>query len=102
MDLTASWTPLQRWTFLVNLPLQVRERQDVALATERGFGPGEIDLAARFLLVGAGGFRPRHLVSLVATARLPTRFSRKPRKLRWLSTSTRTTSGEICSVIALP
>jgi hypothetical protein len=72
LDLTASWSPVARWTFLLNLPLQLRERSDVSLARERGFGPGEADLSVRFLLVGATGFRPRHLVSLVLNARLPT------------------------------
>lgn len=72
LDLTATWSPTARWTFLVNLPLQVRERTDVSLARERGFGTGEIDVSTRVLLVGVEGLRPRHLVSLVAGVRLPT------------------------------
>lgn len=72
MDLTATWSPDARWTFLVNLPLQLRERQDVSLARERGFGTGEIDLSTRILLVGVEGLRPRHLISAVASVRLPT------------------------------
>ena len=72
LDLTASWTPLKRFTVLLNVPLQARERTDVSLAKERGFGPGEIDLSTRFLLVGAEGMRPRHLLNLVVNARLPT------------------------------
>lgn len=71
-DLTASWAPLRRLTLMLNVPLQLRERTDVSLARERGFGLGEVDVSARFLVVGAEGFRPRHLLSLVATARLPT------------------------------
>ncbi|MGV3623784.1 MAG: transporter [Archangium sp.] len=72
MDLTATWSPTSRWTFLVNLPLQVRERTEVSLARERGFGTGEIDLSARALLIGVEGLRPRHLLSVVAGVRLPT------------------------------
>ncbi|PZR17360.1 MAG: hypothetical protein DI536_03280 [Archangium gephyra] len=72
MDLTGTWSPTARWTFLVNLPLQLRERTDVSLARERGFGTGEIDLSTRVLLVGVEGFRPRHLISAVAGVRLPT------------------------------
>ncbi len=72
LDLTASWTPLERLTLILNVPLQARERTDVSLAKERGFGPGELDLTARVLLVGAQTFRPRHLISLLASARLPT------------------------------
>lgn len=72
LDLLVSWSPLRRWSFVLDLPLQVRERTDVALARERGFGPGEGSLSARVLLLGAEGFRPRHLVSLVGSVRLPT------------------------------
>lgn len=71
-DLTATWSPLARWTFLVNLPLQMRERSDVSLTKERGFGPGEIDVSARMLLLGVEGLRPRHLLSVVTSVRLPT------------------------------
>lgn len=72
MDLTASWSALRRLTLLVNVPLQIRERSDISLARERGFGLGEIDLSGRLLLLGAEGLRPRHLISLVVNARLPT------------------------------
>lgn len=72
MDLTGTWSPSARWTFLVNMPLQLRERTDVSLARERGFGTGEIDLSTRVLLVGVEGLRPRHLISAVASIRLPT------------------------------
>jgi hypothetical protein len=72
LDVLASWSPLRRWTFALNLPVQVRERTELSLARERGFGPGELDLSGRVLLVGADGFRPRHLVSAVLSARLPT------------------------------
>ena len=72
LEVLASWSPLRRWTFALNLPLQVRERTEASLARERGFGPGELELSARVLLVGAEGFRPRHLVSAVLGARLPT------------------------------
>jgi hypothetical protein len=71
-DFTASWTPLRRLTLLFNLPVQIRERTNVSLARERGWGPGEADISARILLLGADGLRPRHLLSLVINARLPT------------------------------
>ncbi len=72
LDLTASWAPVQRLTLQLTVPLQARERREVSFAAERGLGPGEVDLSARVLLVGADRFRPRHLLSVVATARLPT------------------------------
>jgi hypothetical protein len=72
LDLLASWSPLRRWTFAIDLPLQVRERTEVSLARERGFGPGDLNVSARFLVVGAEGLRRRHLVSVVGAMRLPT------------------------------
>ena len=72
LDLLASWSPLRRWTFAIDLPLQLRERTEISLTRERGWGPGELSLSARWLLLGAEGFRPRHLLSVVGALRLPT------------------------------
>lgn len=72
VDLLVSYSPWRWLTLQLNQPVQARQRVDVSLASENGFGPGELELGVRLVLIGARGFRPRHLLSVVAQARLPT------------------------------
>jgi hypothetical protein len=72
LDLTGSWSPTDWFTLSVNLPLQLREQQEVNLAREVAAGPGEVDLAARLVVFGRGRMRPPALISVIAGARLPT------------------------------
>jgi hypothetical protein len=71
LDVTASWSPIRRLSLLVNLPIQWRERTSFSLEKERGLGPGEIDLSARWAIFISESYRPKSIVSLLATARVP-------------------------------
>jgi hypothetical protein len=71
LDVTASWSPSKTLSLLVNLPIQWRERTSFSLEKERGFGPGEIDVSARWVIFMSESFRPKSIVSLLATARVP-------------------------------
>lgn len=72
LDLTASWAFHPRASLALTVPLQARELTTVSLATERGFGLGEVELTGRFIALAEDARLPRYLVSLVAGARLPT------------------------------
>jgi hypothetical protein len=72
VDLTGSWSPTPWFALSVNVPVQLREQRDVSLAREVGLSPGEVDVAARFVVYGHDRMRPPALVSVIAGARLPT------------------------------
>lgn len=72
LDLSASWSPTEWWTLVVNTPLQVREQRAFNLETQTAAGWGELDLMSRFVVAGAGQARPKALVSVSLGLRLPT------------------------------
>jgi hypothetical protein len=72
MDVAASYAPL-RWLFLsATLPLQARGVQDVSLAKERSWGPGDLEISAKAYVFRDREFSPDHLVSLLVGVELPT------------------------------
>lgn len=72
LDIVASWAFHPRASLTVDVPLQVRELSTVSLAKERGFGLGEVELAARLIALADDARLARYLVSVVVGARLPT------------------------------
>ncbi len=72
MDLSAAYAP-RSWLILsATLPLQARRVQDVSLMREQGWGPGDMEVAAKAYVFRDKEFSPHHLLGLVAGARLPT------------------------------
>jgi hypothetical protein len=72
MEVAASYAPL-RWLFLsATLPLQARAVQDVSLARERSWGPGDLEVRAKAYLFRDREFSPDHLVSVLVGIELPT------------------------------
>lgn len=71
-DLTASWSPNRWFTLMVNAPVQLREQLAVNLERQTAFGWGEVELAARVVVLGAKVMRPKALLSVSGGARLPT------------------------------
>lgn len=72
MDLSVAYAPLP-WLFLsATLPLQTRSVQDVSLARETAWGPGDMEVGAKVFVFRDRDFSPDHLVGLLVGARLPT------------------------------
>jgi hypothetical protein len=72
LDVTASYAPV-RWLFLsATLPLQARGVRDVSLATERSWGPGDLELSAKAFVFRDRDFSPDHLLAVLVGAELPT------------------------------
>ncbi|HVG56913.1 MAG TPA: transporter [Hyalangium sp.] len=72
MDVAASYAPL-RWLFLsAMLPLHARGVQDVSLARERSWGPGDLEISAKAYVFRDREFSPVHLVSVLVGLELPT------------------------------
>lgn len=72
MDLSAAYAP-RSWLILsATLPLQARRVQDVSLMRERGWGPGDLEVAAKAYVFRDKEFSPHHLLGIVAGARVPT------------------------------
>ncbi|HSP81032.1 MAG TPA: transporter [Myxococcaceae bacterium] len=72
MDVSAAWAPVS-WLFLsATVPLQLRSLQDVSLARETAWGPGDMEVGAKAFVFRDRDFSPNHLVGVLAGARLPT------------------------------
>jgi len=70
MDLSVAYAPVP-WLFLsVMAPLQARTVQDVSLASEGGWGLGDMEVGARFFLFRDREFSANHLVSACHRAEL--------------------------------
>jgi hypothetical protein len=72
LDLQAAWAPSARLFLLASLPVVRREVTYVNLARSRARGVGDLELRAKLFLWEDHRFSPRHLLSAVAGARLPT------------------------------
>ncbi|MDY7225454.1 transporter [Hyalangium rubrum] len=72
MDVAASYAPL-RWLFLsATLPLQARGVRNVSLASERSWGPGDLEVSAKAFVFRDREFSPDHLIAILVGAELPT------------------------------
>src|SRR5262249_28399770 len=72
VDLGFSSAPLDRLVLAAGLPLVMRSTQAADLPGESAIGPGDLELSARFVLLRDRPLAPRHLLSVVAGAGLPT------------------------------
>jgi hypothetical protein len=72
LELQAAWAPTARIFLLATLPLFRREVGYVNLARNRVLGTGDLELRAKLFLWEDRAFSTRHLIALVAGARLPT------------------------------
>lgn len=72
MDLSAAYAP-RSWLILsATLPLQARSVRDVSLMREQGWGPGDLEVAAKAYVFRDKAFSPNHLLGVLVGARLPT------------------------------
>lgn len=72
MDLAVAYAPLP-WLFLsATLPLQAREVRHVSLARDRGWGIGDVEVAAKVFLFQDKAFSADHLFSVLGGVKLPT------------------------------
>ncbi|AKJ03553.1 outer membrane putative beta-barrel porin/alpha-amylase [Archangium gephyra] len=72
MDLSVAYAPLP-WLFLsATLPLQTRSLQQVSLARETAWGPGDMEVGAKVFVFRDRDFSADHLIGVLAGARLPT------------------------------
>jgi hypothetical protein len=71
LELQAAWAPLPRLFLLATLPLVRREVSYVNLARSRAWGTGDFELRAKLFAWEDRAFSPRHLLSVLAGARLP-------------------------------
>ncbi len=71
-DLSASWAPTRWLQLLLTVPGQLRELESASLARQRAVGPGEVDVAARFVILRDSRLRARYLVSTTVGLQLPT------------------------------
>ena len=72
MDVSGSWAPTERWSFLLAMPLQLREVSYDTLARERAFGPGDLELTSRLVLLLDPRMKPRWVMAAAAGMRFPT------------------------------
>ncbi len=72
MDLAVAYAPLP-WLFLsATLPLQAREVRHVSLSRDRGWGVGDVEVAAKVFLFQDRAFSAKHLFSVLGGVKLPT------------------------------
>lgn len=100
-DVTGSWAPTEWLSLAVSLPVQLRELEDASLARERGAGPGDIELMARAVVLGARSMRPPALVSVVLGARLPTAPTLIDRQQRPLSLDAQLSAGAFAPMLGV-
>jgi hypothetical protein len=72
LDLQVAWAPTARIFLLATLPLLRRDVSYVNLARSRVLGTSDLELRAKLFLWEDRESSPRHLIALVAGARLPT------------------------------
>jgi hypothetical protein len=84
LELQAAWAPSARLFLVATLPLVRRDVTYVNRARSRARGAGDLELRAKLFLWEDRAFSPRHLLSLLAGARLPTAgWARDPRGVPW-------------------
>ncbi len=71
-DLSLSFAPTNWLQFFVTMPTHARELQSASLERQRAFGPGELDLAARFVVLREQRMRARYLISINTGLQIPT------------------------------
>lgn len=71
-DLSLAWAPDARLFLIANMPLVHRSMQDVNLARTESWGPGELELGAKWFVLRERSFAPRWLVAALASVKLPT------------------------------
>jgi hypothetical protein len=71
-NLSTSWAPTESLVFMLTLPLVYREVEGESLSVDRSWGPGDLELRAKFFLYRDRTLAPRHLFALVAGVKAPT------------------------------
>ncbi len=71
-ELSAAYSPADRLTLSLGVPLVQRTLQTVSLAEERGRGLGDVELRARATLLRDRSLAPRHLVTVGLGVTTPT------------------------------
>lgn len=72
MELAAAYSPADRWTLSLMMPLVHRLVTAVNLAEADIWAPGDLELRARAVVWRDRKFAPRHLVSTIAGLEFPT------------------------------
>ncbi len=71
-DVSAAYSPWDRLTLAVTVPMTVRRARWASLRAYTTAGPGDLDLRARVVLLRDRAFAPSHLLGAVAGVALPT------------------------------
>ena len=92
-DLSVAWAPDSRWLILAALPLLYRQVQDTSLARSQTWGPGELELDAKWFVWRDRELAPRWLIAAVGGVKLPTSPFRTDARARYLPLEAQPGSG---------
>jgi hypothetical protein len=92
-DLSVAWAPHSRWLLLAALPLLYREVEDTSLARSQTWGPGELELDAKWFVWRDRELAPRWLLAAIAGLQLPTSPWRSDGRGRYLPLEAQPGSG---------